>query len=355
MTITTLSRKNIQALTPYQSARRLGGKGNIWLNANEYPSSPNFSLTKQNFNRYPEAQPSSLIEACAQYTQLLPENILVTRGGDESIELIIRAFCEPGQDAILYCPPTYGMYAVSAESCGITRKTVPLIADFQLNLTEIENQLDNVKIVFVCSPNNPTGNTLNRQDLITLLNMTKDRAIVVLDEAYIEFCQESTMITELNHYPHLAIIRTLSKAFALAGLRCGFTLANPEMIGILQKVIAPYPLPTPVIDIATQALSTDGIAMMQQRVETIKMNRNHVLNALRSFDFIKKIYPSETNYLLFHAQNGQQLFEFLWEKGIILRNQNNQLGLTDCIRMTIGSEEENQQVIAAMAQFAQQG
>ncbi|VEH65081.1 histidinol-phosphate aminotransferase-2 [Rodentibacter pneumotropicus] len=182
MTISQLSRSNIQALTPYQSARRLGGKGDIWLNANEYPISPNFDLIDRTFNRYPEPQPQAVVERYAAYAGVSSDNVLVSRGGDESIELIIRAFCE-ADDAILYCPPTYGMYAVSAETCGIACKTVPLTADFQLNLVNIERQLDGVKVVFVCSPNNPTGNLIKRSDLLALLQMTTGRAIVVVDEA----------------------------------------------------------------------------------------------------------------------------------------------------------------------------
>ncbi|MDA3979113.1 histidinol-phosphate transaminase [Gallibacterium sp. AGMB14963] len=355
MSITQLSRKNIQALTPYQSARRLGGKGDVWLNANEYPVSPDFSLISKNFNRYPEAQPQAVIQGYANYAGVLPENVLVSRGGDESIELIIRAFCEPEQDAILYCPPTYGMYSVSAETCGINCKKAPLTDDFQLNLVEIERQLDGVKVVFVCSPNNPTGNLVNRQDLIALLEMTKGRAIVVVDEAYIEFCPSATMVTELKNYPHLAIIRTLSKAFALAGLRCGFTLANAELIAVLQKVIAPYPLPTPVADIAAQALSAEGLAMMKQRVEDVLANRSWLITQLKQCPLVENVYTSEANYLLFKAKNGQKLFQFLWDNGIILRNQNSQLRLENCIRITIGTKEENQRTMQAINQFTQQG
>lgn len=355
MSITQLSRKNIQALVPYQSARRLGGKGDVWLNANEYPISPDFSLTCQNFNRYPEAQPQAVIQGYANYAGVSAENVIVSRGGDESIELIIRAFCEPNQDAILYCPPTYGMYSVSAETCGIACKKVPLTADFQLNLGEIERQLANVKVVFICSPNNPTGNLVKREDLIALLEMTRNRAIVVVDEAYIEFCPTASLVKELVNYPHLAIIRTLSKAFALAGLRCGFTLANPELIGILQKVIAPYPLPTPIADIAAQALSAQGLAMMQQRVKTVIANCDWLVEELNKCAIIEKVYPSEANYLLFKAKNGQQLFQYLWDNGIILRNQGSQLMLENCIRITVGTEEENQRTMQAINQFAQQG
>ncbi|RZN59637.1 histidinol-phosphate transaminase [Avibacterium paragallinarum] len=348
MTITTLSRKNIQALTPYQSARRLGGSGDVWLNANEYPLSPDFNLTQRQFNRYPEAQPENVVKAYATYAGVQPENVLITRGGDEGIELIIRAFCENG-DSVLYCPPTYGMYAVSAETCGIACKTVPLTTDFQLDLAKIEQNLAGVKVIFVCSPNNPTGNVLRREDLIQLLEMTRDRAIVVVDEAYIEFCPDSTMVTELAKYPHLAIIRTLSKAFALAGLRCGFTLANAELIGVLQKVIAPYPIPVPVSDLAAQALSEQGLYQMQAQVEKVKSQRQFLINALQALPQVEHVFTSEANYLLVKFKDGQKIFKTLWEQGIILRNQNNALGLENCIRITVGTAEENLRVVESIA------
>lgn len=347
MNINNLSRKNIQALTPYQSARRLGGKGDVWLNANEYPTSPNFDLTDRTFNRYPEPQPRAVIESYARYAGVSPDNVLVSRGGDESIELIIRAFCE-AEDSVMYCPPTYGMYAVSAETCGIACKTVPLTSDFQLNLPEIERNLDSVKVVFVCSPNNPTGNLLKRADLLTLLQMTVNRAIVVVDEAYIEFCPDATMVTELKNYPHLAIIRTLSKAFALAGLRCGFTLANKELIQVLQKVIAPYPLPVPVSDIAAQALQAKGITQMQRQVSALLSNRTDLQNALEKLLLVEQVYPSEANYLLVKFKDGQKVFNALWEKGIILRDQHKAVNLQNCIRITVGTKAENDKVLEAI-------
>ncbi|OOF65471.1 histidinol-phosphate transaminase [Rodentibacter sp. Ppn85] len=347
MTIHQLSRKNIQALTPYQSARRLGGRGDVWLNANEYPTSPNFDLTDRTFNRYPEPQPQGVIEGYAHYAGVQPKNVLVSRGGDESIELIIRAFCE-ANDAVLYCPPTYGMYAVSAETCGIACKTVPLTADFQLNLSEIARRLDGVKVVFVCRPNNPTGNLIKRSDLLTLLQMTAGKAIVVVDEAYIEFCPEATMATELANFPHLAIIRTLSKAFALAGLRCGFTLANPELIRILQKVIAPYPLPVPVADIAAQALQPVGLAQMQRQVADTLANRADLQKNLEKLPLVEQVFPSETNYLLVKFQNGQKVFQTLWEQGIILRDQHKAWGLQNCVRITVGTTRENERVLGAI-------
>lgn len=344
MTISQLSRKNIQALTPYQSARRLGGSGDVWLNANEYALSPNFDLTDRTFNRYPEPQPQAVIEGYARYAGVAPENVLVSRGGDESIELIIRAFCE-ANDRILYCPPTYGMYAVSADTCGIATKTVPLTSDFQLDLAQIKANLEGVKVVFVCSPNNPTGNLIKRSDLLELLQITAGKAIVVVDEAYIEFCPEASLVSELANFPHLAIIRTLSKAFALAGLRCGFTLANAELIGVLQKVIAPYPLPVPVSDIAAQALSPQGIEQMKNRVAEVITLRAELQKNLENLPLVEQVFDSEANYLLFKCQDGQKVFKALWEQGIILRDQHKALGLQNCIRITVGTREENQRVI----------
>ncbi|PJG85750.1 histidinol-phosphate transaminase [Conservatibacter flavescens] len=347
MQISQLSRKNVQALTPYQSARRLGGKGDVWLNANEYPTSPNFDLSDRTFNRYPDPQPQAVIEGYARYAGVQPENVLVSRGGDESIELIIRAFCE-ADDFVLYCPPTYGMYAVSSETCGISAKTVPLTADFQLDLTEIEKNLEGVKVVFVCSPNNPTGNLLKRSDLLKLLQMTQGRAIVVVDEAYIDFCPEASLVTELKNYPHLAIIRTLSKAFALAGLRCGFTLANEELISVLQKVIAPYPLPVPVADIATQALSSEGIEQVQSRITEVLTNRQWLIEELSKLSNVVQIFDSEANYILVKFTDGQKVFQTLWDQGIILRDQHKALGLANCIRITIGTKDEMEKTMNAI-------
>ena len=349
MTITTLSRQNVQALTPYQSARKLGGNGTIWLNANEYPTSPTFQLSGKDLNRYPEPQPQAVVQGYANYTGVPPENVLVTRGGDEGIELVIRAFCEPNQDAILFCPPTYGMYTVSAETAGVACKTAPLTADFQLNLAEIKQQLEGVKVVFVCSPNNPTGNLLKRSDLLELLQLTAGKAIVVVDEAYIEFCPQATLAKEMKNYPHLVIIRTLSKAFALAGLRCGFVLANSELIQILNKVIAPYPIPVPSADIAEQALQAENIGLVQARAQEILTNRQWLSDALADLPQVENVYDSEANYLLIKCQDGERGFKALWEQGIILRDQNKALNLQNCIRITVGTKKECESVVEAIA------
>lgn len=348
MNIEQLARKNVRELVPYQSARRLGGKGDVWLNANEYPVAPEFQLTAQTFNRYPECQPAQVIARYAAYAGVEPQQVLVSRGADESIELLIRAFCEPGKDAILFCPPTYGMYAVSAETFGVERRSVPAKQDWQLDLPAIANNLDRVKLIYACSPNNPTGNLLDPADLRALLEMAKGKAIVAVDEAYIEFCPQASVAGWLSDYPHLVVLRTLSKAFALAGLRCGFTLANEAVISLLLKVIAPYPLSTPVADIAAQALSSESIAMMRQRVSEIATNRSWLQQALQQCACVEQVFTSESNYLLVRFSGSPQVFKALWDQGIILRDQHKQPGLSGCLRITLGTRDECQRLINAL-------
>ncbi|MDF3828179.1 MULTISPECIES: histidinol-phosphate transaminase [unclassified Pseudocitrobacter] len=348
MSIEELARENVRNLTPYQSARRLGGKGDVWLNANEFPTPVEFQLTAQTLNRYPECQPKAVIENYAAYAGVKPEQVLVSRGADEGIELLVRAFCEPGKDAILYCPPTYGMYSVSAETIGVECRTVPTLENWQLDLPAIADKLDGVKVVYVCSPNNPTGQLINPEDFRTLLEMTRGKALVVADEAYIEFCPQATLAGWLNEYPNLVILRTLSKAFALAGLRCGFTLANEDVIALLLKVIAPYPLSTPVADIAAQALAPQGITAMRERVAQILAERQYLVANLEGIPCVEQVFDSETNYILVRIKASSAVFKSLWDQGIILRDQNKQPSLSGCLRITIGTREESQRVIDAL-------
>ncbi|RKR63840.1 histidinol phosphate aminotransferase [Yokenella regensburgei] len=348
MSIEELARENVRNLTPYQSARRLGGKGDVWLNANEFPTAVPFGLTQQTLNRYPECQPKAVIENYAQYAGLKPEQVLVSRGADEGIELLIRAFCEPGKDAILFCPPTYGMYSVSAETFGVEYRTVQALDDWQLNLPAIAEQLDGVKVVYVCSPNNPTGQIINPQDLRVLLEMTRGKALVVADEAYIEFCPQATLAGWIADYPHLVVLRTLSKAFALAGLRCGFTLASEQVINLLLKVIAPYPLSTPVADIAAQALTPLGITQMRERVAQILSERQYLVSQLQETACVEQVFDSKTNYILVRITASSAVFKSLWDQGIILRDQNKQPSLSGCLRITIGTRAESQRVIDAL-------
>ncbi|MEW5290049.1 histidinol-phosphate transaminase [Erwinia papayae] len=347
-TIEQLARANVRALTPYLSARRLGGNGDVWLNANEYPLAVPFNLSQQTLNRYPECQPKLVIERYAAYAGVSNDQLLVSRGADEGIELLIRAFCEPGKDAVLFCPPTYGMYSVSAETFGVEYRTVEAQQDWQLNLPAIAEKLDGVKLVYVCSPNNPTGNIINADDIRQLLEMTRGKALVVADEAYIEFCPQASLSGWLKEYPHLVILRTLSKAFALAGLRCGFTLANAEVIALLMKVIAPYPLATPVADIAAQALSEQGLVLMREHVSTLVANREKLIADLRQCPCVEHVFNSETNYVLARFSASSLVFKTLWDQGIILRDQNKQPGLSGCLRISVGTRAECDRAVAAL-------
>ena len=347
MSIVQLARANVRNLRPYQSARRLGGRGSIWLNANESPEAPARQLSSGDFHRYPEPQPAAVINGYAAYAGVAPENVLVSRGGDEAIELLLKTFCEP-DDAVLYCPPTYGMYAVSAATLGLPTVTVPLTADFQLDLPAIEAALPGVKVLFICNPNNPTGTRVRRADLLALLELTAGRAIVAVDEAYMDYSSTDSLVNELPRWPHLALVRTLSKAFALAGLRCGFTLANRELIGLLQKVSAPYPLPGPVADLAAQALQPAALEQMRGRVAASNRRRERFATALAALPSVAAVHGSGANFLLVRFSDGPATFAALGAAGIITRSQQEAYGLTDHLRITIGSDDELAAVLAVL-------
>ncbi|WP_286235223.1 histidinol-phosphate transaminase [Thalassotalea sediminis] len=345
--INKLARQEIVDMVPYQSARRLqAGNGafasKIWLNANEASGPGIYSINSDCINRYPDFQPNNLIEAYSEYSGVNTDNILATRGADEGIELVIRTFCRAYEDSILICPPTYGMYAISAENHGADVVKVPLIGQ-QLDLTALEKQIGHVKVVFLCSPGNPTGNLLNKEDIVRVIEMFADSAIVVVDEAYIEFCPQHSAANLLSQYSNLVILRTLSKAFALAGLRCGFTLANTDIITLLSKVIAPYPVPAPIADIATQVLSPSGLEQVKVRVQEITVQRKNIINWLHEQKWCIEVFKSDANFVLFRCTDlltKELIFNTLSSQGILIRDQSKQLQLENCLRISIGSERE---------------
>lgn len=352
--LTQLACQRVQDLTPYLSARRIGGKGHIFLNANESPRSEEYVLDSSKLNRYPECQPPEVIQAYAQYAGVTPEQVLVSRGSDEAIELLVRTFCEPGEEEILFCPPTYGMYSISAETCGVGMRTVPPLANFQPDVPAIVAELGKgkkIKVLFFCSPNNPTGTVIEKSSLLAILDATAGKSIVVVDEAYIEFCPELSMVALLAQYPNLVVTRTLSKGFALAGLRCGFTLANPEVIGLLLKVIAPYPIPEPVAQIAAQALSQSGLQKMRQRVEWLNRLKADLKQTLLASPYVKEVFDDHGNFLLARFDSGATLFNTMVDKGIILRDFGNKPMLSDCVRITIGDEAEMNEVVSVLKQL----
>ena len=352
-----LARPNVQALTPYQSARRIaaaaGIQGDIWLNANESSDADPMAPLERFFNRYPEPQPEAVVKAYATYAGLNENQVLVTRGGDEGIELFARTFCRPEKDAILQFPPTYGMYSVSAQTNGA--EVINLVTSPENNwipnvddAIKVLDQRPEIKVVFVCSPGNPTGNLVPSDVLEALAKATQGRAIFVIDEAYIEFAPETTAVNLLAQYPHVALIRTLSKAFALAGLRCGFVLSSPSVVNALKKVIAPYPIPTPTADIAQQALSPAGIEVMRQRAKACVVRREALRTALSALPGIQAVVESQSNFLLVKLNDANRIFDELRNQGIVLRDQSRQPTLDNCIRITVGTEEENRRLIDAL-------
>ncbi|MGJ8692183.1 MAG: histidinol-phosphate transaminase [Thalassotalea sp.] len=342
--IEKIARKELIDMVPYQSARRLqAGGGNFdkktWLNANEASGSGEYQLSARNINRYPDFQPESLINAYASYAGVDKKQLLATRGADEGIELIIRTFCQAYQDDILICPPTYGMYAISAENHGAGVVKVPLIAS-QLDIDGILQYLGKVKVVFLCSPGNPTGNLLNQKQIKQVIEAFADSAMVVVDEAYIEFSPEQTSAGWLAQYPNLIVLRTLSKAFALAGLRCGFTIANSDVIELLAKVIAPYPVPAPISELASQALNADGLKVMRSRVVATNQLKDEFIAWLLGQTWCDEVFASDANFVLFRTSLKQQIFDALVADDILIRDQSKQLQLDNCLRVSIGSAAE---------------
>ena len=343
-----LAREELINMVPYQSARRLFASGSddttnkIWLNANEASGSGSYQLEGNSINRYPDFQPESLLKAYSNYADQPVANILATRGADEGIELLIRTFCKAYQDNILICPPTYGMYAISAETHGAGIVRVPLIENV-LDLKGLKANVGKVKLVFLCSPGNPTGNLLPAAQIKEAIELFKDSAIVVVDEAYIEFSANSTVVPWLQQYENLVVLRTLSKAFALAGLRCGFTLANNDIINMLSKVIAPYPISAPVAEIGSIALANDNVKQVSNRVEETSFFRQQLATWLALQPWCEKVHHSDANFVLFKAASVELkdfIFNALLAQGILIRDQSKQLQLVNCLRISIGSEHE---------------
>jgi histidinol-phosphate aminotransferase len=348
--IDKLINDNLVPLKPYESARRLFSGGQDWLNANESPFANEYSVDSSNFNRYPSCQPTAVVEGYADYAGLDAESVLVTRGADEGIELLIRTFCTPGKDRILICPPTYGMYAISAETCDVGVETIPLNEDFSINVNAICASED-VNVIFICAPNNPTGTQVARKDIKHVLDHFADKALVVVDEAYIEFDAENSWANEVANYPNLVVLRTLSKAFALAGLRCGFTLAQPAVIQALLKVIAPYPIPEPVAQIAANALSTESLALIALQVEAVNREKEALAESLEALEDFTLVGNRKANFILFRYAKSVELMQFLVSRGMLIRDQSKQLNLKNCLRVTVGTKEQNQRLMQLINEF----
>ena len=342
-TVERLMPAYLRDLEPYDSPGAEEDKdGKIWVNANEYPTATVYEERFDTLNRYPEIQPKLFCRRYARYAGLEPEEVLVTRGADEGIELLIRTFCDPQTDTVLYPAPTYSMYRISSRTCGVRAEAVPSQDGWHVDIEALCERLKDgkegkgpaVKLVFFCQPNNPTGELFSEPTIRRLVECAGEDTLVAIDEAYIEFTPESTMVSLMKDYANVVIIRTLSKAFALAGLRCGLLLARREIIAALRKVIAPYPVPAPVGQIAAQALSDEGLALMRGRVETINQNRAYFVRRLQALGL--SVYPSVTNFVLIALDEAPSVYRRLWQAGVAARDP----GDGKTLRISIGTRAE---------------
>jgi histidinol-phosphate aminotransferase len=345
--INNILRQNIKNLKPYSSARdEYKGKASVYIDANENAfGSP---LTK-NFNRYPDPMAFAVKTKLSHIKGVPPRNIFLGNGSDEAIDILFRSFCNPGLDNVIIVPPTYGMYEVSANINDVTIKKVNLNADYQLDLEGIAEAIDtHTKLIFICSPNNPTGNSINREDIETLL--ANFNGLVVIDEAYINFSRQKSFIQELTEYANLVVLQTLSKAWGLAGLRMGMAFASEEIIEVFNKVKPPYN-----INEASQQLALEALQNVDQINSWIKetlIQRDKLVLSLKSFKFVLDIYPSDANFILVKTTDANGIYNFLVEKGIIVRNRNKIELCEGCIRITIGTPQENENLVTTLQTLA---
>ncbi|MBS1608125.1 MAG: histidinol-phosphate transaminase [Bacteroidetes bacterium] len=342
----SLIRENIKRLVPYSSARdEFKGEANVFLDANE--NSLGSPLTKW-YNRYPDPLQLKVKEKLSTIKGIPVQNTFLGNGSDECIDVLIRAFCEPGFDNILICPPTYGMYQVSADINNVTVRKVKLTPDFQLDLPAIEEAIDgNTKMIFLCSPNNPTGNSLIREDIEVLLN--NFFGIVVIDEAYINFSRHKSFSTSLDEYPNLVVMQTLSKAWGLAALRVGIAFASEEIIKIMNKVKPPYNINQASQEIVLKAL--EGVSQVNDMIRILVEERELLKSSLLHLPMVKEVYPSDANFLLVKVNDAKATYNYLLQKGIVVRDRSKVELCEACLRITIGSPEENNQLVNALSEL----
>ena len=341
-----LVRENIKKMTPYSSARHeFAGEATVFLDANENSFG---SPLEENYNRYPDPLQLKLKEKISQIKGVPVQNIFLGNGSDEAIDLLFRVFCNPGKDNVIILPPTYGMYEVCAEANDVQVKKVPLLPDFQPDLASIEEAVDvNTKMIFICSPNNPTGNSINRSDIEVLLN--NFNGLVIIDEAYINYARQKTFIPELTEYPNLAILQTLSKAWGLAGLRLGMAFAGQPVIDYLNKVKYPYNINTATQKLTLEALN--NISSVNNWTKTTVEQREWLISQLKQLVFVNKIYPSDANFILVKMENAKKIYEYLAGKGVIVRDRSKVILCEDCLRITIGTPDENNQLVDTLKTY----
>jgi histidinol-phosphate aminotransferase len=345
MSVLGLARPEIRAMQPYSSARMEASGGQILLNANESPWTP--PGDDLGCNRYPDPQPAALVDALASLYGVRREQLLVGRGSDEAIDLLVRAFCRAGEDAILIQPPTFGMYAVCAhiQNAGVIEEA--LAADFTLDVDAVLAAVTPaVKLVFICSPNNPTGQTVSRAAVERLVQALAGRAVLVVDEAYVEFAEAGSVADLIGQYDNLAILRTLSKAWALAGARVGTLLAHADVIALLRRIMPPYPLPLPCVAAALAALSAPSVAA--EHIAVIDEQRSVMRAALAQVAGVREVLPSQANFLAVRFDDAGAVYQRLLAAGIVVRDVRRYPNLADALRITIGTPAENARVLAIL-------
>lgn len=348
-----LVRDDLRDFAGYRSARSEKSEGRIWLNANE-SAWPNVADTGAVLRRYPDPQPAALRSALAALYGCQPEQLLAGRGSDEVIDLLVRAICRPGADAVLVTPPTFGMYAVGARLHGTRVVEVPLIdardgwhVDFAAVAAAAASQP--VKLVFLCSPGNPSGTLLPLADVATLARGLQGRALVVVDEAYIEYAGSESAVSLLATLRNVVVLRTLSKAHALAAARIGAVIADAGLVAVLQRCQAPYPLATPCVDLACRALDVPAQVATQSRVAEVQEERAVLLRGLEAAAGVRRAYPSRGNFVLARFDDAQGTFDRLVAAGVVVRDMRAVPGLGDALRITVGTAEQNVAVLQAIA------
>lgn len=345
--LNSLLRDNIKRLVPYSSARdEFKGDASVFLDANENSFG---SPLPAAYHRYPDPLQWKVKYKLADIKGVPPQNIFLGNGSDEAIDLLFRAFCRPGTDNVLLCPPTYGMYEVSANINDVTVRKATLTADFQLDLPAMEAAIDaNTKLIFICSPNNPTANAIRREDIEMVLNNFD--GIVVVDEAYINFSRQKTLIQELTEYPNLVILQTLSKAWGLAALRVGMAFASEDIINVFNKVKPPYNINQASQELALEALN--NIEQVNSWIRETVEERGKLEQALNTLPIVEKVYPSDANFLLVKTTDAKGIYQHLVDKGIIVRDRSKVELCAGCLRITIGRPVENVQLFTALRDIA---
>ena len=348
MSLLDLARPELRGIRPYVPGAY--EPGCIRLNANESPWRAPGDTSERGLNVYPPPRPTVLQEKLAEYYGIERRQILVTRGSSEAIDVLIRGFCAAGRDSVLVCPPTFDMYRLYAgiQNAGVVR--VPLLADheFALDTDNVLAAVDaSVKIVFICSPNNPTGQSMARADLERICRETAGRALVVIDEAYHEFAAGGDFLELRNRYEHVVLLRTLSKFVSLAGVRCGLIVAAPELIDFAQVVLPPYTFPTPSIELVEQTLSQDSLRVSEERIAVLKRERTRLSAALRDVPQVVRVYPSDANFILVKTRDGQAFREAARRAEILVRTFDDLL-LANCVRITVGKPSDNDQLLQAV-------